>query len=203
MVGFFSFFFMMIRFDQTFHLMLSFFFFFVILQDWHLSFLIEINWIFLDDKVGKLGASWLQGWPKDSSWWQGWPSHFFETFLTVRFISSSSHSRVTTMILCYYQLNDSFFSPILLDFFEDFPVTNKKYVCNALRLDDMYASLPDLKYRSPLLWCSILVGCLCLLSKSLLYSFHVLAHSCASHPFHYKRNAYHRLSSMIIGFTVY
>jgi len=50
------------------------------------------------------------------------------------------------MILCYYQLNDSFFVlffffSIFLDFFEDFPVTNKKYVCNALRLDDMYASL--------------------------------------------------------------
>jgi hypothetical protein len=55
------------------------------------------------------------------------------------------------MILCYYQLNDFFFIiffSILLDFFEDFPVTNKKYVCNALRLDDMHASLPDLKYRS-------------------------------------------------------
>ena len=51
----------------------------------------------------------------------------------------------------YYQLNDSFFFFfILLDFFEDFPVTNEKYVCNALRLDDMHASLPDLKYRSPL-----------------------------------------------------
>jgi len=37
----------------------------------------------------------------------------------------------------------------LLDFFEDFPV--KKYVCNALRLDDMHVSLPDLKYKSPLL----------------------------------------------------
>jgi hypothetical protein len=42
--------------------------FFVILQDWHLSFLMtEINWIFLDDKVGKLNDSWLQGWPEDSS----------------------------------------------------------------------------------------------------------------------------------------
>jgi hypothetical protein len=62
----------------------------------------EINWIFLDYKVGKLGASWLHGWPGDSSWWQGWSSHFFEIFLIVRFISSSSRSRVTTMILYYY-----------------------------------------------------------------------------------------------------
>jgi len=33
-------------------------------------------------------------------------------------------------------------SSILLDFIEDFPVTNQKCMCNALRLDAMYASLP-------------------------------------------------------------
>jgi hypothetical protein len=44
----------------------------------------------------------LQGWPGDSSWWQGWSSHFFEIFLIIGFISSSSCSRVTTMILYYY-----------------------------------------------------------------------------------------------------
>jgi hypothetical protein len=77
----------------------------------------------------------LQGWLEDSSWWQGWSSHFFEIFLTVGFISSSSRSKVTTMILCYYQLNDSFFFflffSILLNFFEDFPVTNKN-ICAML-----------------------------------------------------------------------
>jgi len=41
-------------------------------------------------------------------------------------------------------------SKILLNFIEDFPITNQKYVCNALRLDDMYAFLPGLKYRSPI-----------------------------------------------------
>jgi len=41
-------------------------------------------------------------------------------------------------------------STISLDFVEDFSVITKKYVCNDLRLDDMHASLPDLKYRSPL-----------------------------------------------------
>jgi hypothetical protein len=51
----------------------------------------------------------LQGWPEDSSWWQSWFSCFFEIFLTVRVILSFSHSMVTTMILCYYQLNDSSF----------------------------------------------------------------------------------------------
>jgi hypothetical protein len=41
-------------------------------------------------------------------------------------------------------------------------------MCNALRLDDMYASLPDLKYRSPPppLRCSIITGCFCLLFKA-------------------------------------
>jgi hypothetical protein len=33
-------------------------------------------------------------------------------------------------------------------------------MCSALRLDDMHASLPDLKYRSPPLWWSIVIGCL-------------------------------------------
>jgi hypothetical protein len=51
------------------------------------------------------------------------------------------------MILCYYQLNDSFF-------FQSFRVLRgfscKKYMCNALRLDDMDASLLDYKYGSPL-----------------------------------------------------
>jgi hypothetical protein len=41
-------------------------------------------------------------------------------------------------------------STILLDFIEDFLVTNQKYMCNALRLDDMHVSLLNLKYRSPL-----------------------------------------------------
>jgi hypothetical protein len=63
----------------------------------------------LNDKVGKLGASRSQGWPEDSSWWQNWSSYFFEIFLTVKVILSSSRSMVTTMILCYYQLNDSSF----------------------------------------------------------------------------------------------
>jgi len=39
-------------------------------------------------------------------------------------------------------------------------------MCSALRLDDMHASLPDLKYMSPPLWWSIVIGCLCLHSKA-------------------------------------
>jgi len=46
------------------------------------------------------------------------------------------------MILCYYQLNDYLFVHNLAGF-EDFPVTNKKCMCNVLRLDAMHASLPN------------------------------------------------------------
>jgi hypothetical protein len=74
-------------------------------------------------------------------------------------------------------------STILLDFIEDFPVTNQKYVCNALRLDDMYASLLDLKYRSPPLRCPIIIGCLYLHSKAFfVLLIHQLIHVLASLP---------------------
>jgi len=66
-----------------------------------------------------------------------------------------------------HQLNDSFFwSPILLDCIEDFSCNKIKNIYNVLTLDDMHASLPDLKYRSPPLQCSIITGCLCLLFKA-------------------------------------
>ena len=46
------------------------------------------------------------------------------------------------------------FSNILLDLIKDFPVTIQKYVQMVFfffRLDDMHASLPDLKYSPPFL----------------------------------------------------
>ena len=50
------------------------------------------------------------------------------------------------------------------------------------RLDDMHASLPDLKYRSPPLWCSIVIGCLCLHSKAFfVLPMHWLIHVLAIH----------------------
>jgi hypothetical protein len=68
----------------------------------------------------------LQGWPEDSLWWQGWSSHFFAIFLTVGFIWSSSHSSVTTMILYYYQLNDSLFVLNLAGFHWGFSCNKSK-----------------------------------------------------------------------------
>jgi len=67
----------------------------------------------------------------------------------------------------------------------------------------MHASLPDLKYRSPpsLMFHRYKVSLFAI--QSLLCSFNVLAHLCASHPLHCKCSAYPRLSLMITGFTIY
>jgi hypothetical protein len=46
----------------------------------------------------------------------------------------------------------------------------QKYLCNALGFHGMHVSLPALKY-SPLFLCSIIIGCLCLLSKAFLVFF--------------------------------
>jgi len=97
-----------------------------------------------------------------------WSSYFFEISLMLGFISSSSRFQgqnhdsllfINSMILF-------FLSPILLDYIEDFSGNKIKNICNVLTLDDMHASLPDLKYRSPSLRCSIITGCLCLLFKA-------------------------------------
>jgi hypothetical protein len=119
------------------------------LQGWHLSFLMtKINLIFLDDKVGKLGAFWLQV-DICPSWWLQLTGFFsmirliFEIFLMVGFISSSSCSMVKTVIYFYHQLNDSFFVHNLARFHWGFFFCNKsKYMCNALWLDDMHAFIP-------------------------------------------------------------
>jgi hypothetical protein len=66
----------------------------------------------------------------------------------VGFISSFSRFKVKVVILCYYHSMILSLSIILVDFIEDFSVTIQKIMCNVLRLDDMHASLPGLKYRS-------------------------------------------------------
>jgi hypothetical protein len=88
-------------------------------------------------------------------------------------------------------------SIILLDFIEDLSCNKSKNVwCNVLRLDDIHASLPGLKYRSPLF-------------DALLFAirnlpcFSVPAHLCASHPFNCKCSAYRRLSLMTTTLIVY
>ena len=112
-----------------------------------------------DGRVGKLGASWLQGWPDNSR------SQVFENsmlpdcrvdlktlldeevdlwyFSNDRVISSSSCSRVKIMILCLLSTQWFFLRPqSCWTSLRIFPVTNQKYMCNTLRLDYMHASLP-------------------------------------------------------------
>jgi len=134
---------------------------------------LEKSW---QDKAAKLGVSWLQDWHEDSSWWQGWSPHFFEIFLMAGFISFFSHSMIKTDSLLL-STQWFFLYTILLDFIEDFPITIQISVQFFFRLDDMHASLSDLKYRSPPLWCSIAIGCLCLYSKAFfVLSIHWLIH---------------------------
>ena len=69
-------------------------------------------------------------------------------------------------------------------------------MCNALRLDDMHASLPDVKYRPPPLMIHRHRVPL-FANQSLLCSSHVLAHSYASLPLKCKCSAHLGLSTMI------
>ena len=59
--------------------------------------------------------------------------------------------------------------PILLDYIEDFFLQQIKNTCNASMLDDMHASLPDLKSNSPLFDVPSSQGAFI---QSFLYSFH-------------------------------
>ena len=95
-----------------------------------------------------------------------WSSYFFEISLMLGFISSSSRFQGQNHDSLFFINSMFFWSPILLDYIEDFSYNKIKNICNVLTLDDMHASLPDLKYRSPPLRCSIITGCLCLLFKA-------------------------------------
>jgi len=84
----------------------------------------------------------------------------------VGFISSSSYSMIKidsllTSTQCFFLFPQSCWTSLRI-----FPVTIQKQLCNVLRLDDMHAFLPDLEYRFPLLWCSIVIRCLCLHSEA-------------------------------------
>jgi len=96
------------------------------------------------------------------------------TGLISSFLWDSPTNRVHLILFLFQDLNRFFviinsmilsLSTILLNFIEDLPVTITS-MCSALRLDGMHASLPDLKYRSPPLWWSIVIGCPCLPSKA-------------------------------------
>jgi hypothetical protein len=75
-------------------------------------------------------------------------------------------------------------------------------MCNALRLDDMHASLPDVKYRPPPLMIHRHRVPL-FAFQSFIGSFDALAHSCASHPLSCKCRAHPGLSSTVTALAVY
>ena len=125
-----------------------------------------------------------------------WSSYFFEISLMLGFISSSSRSKVKTMIH-YCSITQWFFLcpqscwTTLRIFLQQI-----KNICNVLTLDDMHASLHDLKYRPPSSMFHLHRVPL-FAFQSFLYSFNVLAHSCATLPLRCKCNAHLGLSTMI------
>jgi hypothetical protein len=132
-----------------------------------------------------------------------WSSYFFEISLMLGFISSSSRFQgqnhdsllfINSMIL--------FLVPNLAGLHWGFFLQQIKNICNASTLDDMHASLPDLKYRPPSSMFHHHRVPLFVI-QSFLYSFNVLAHSCASLPLRCKFSAYRVLSVMITVLVVY
>ena len=102
----------------------------------------------------------------------------------VGFIPSSFYSMIKTDSLFIITTMLLSLSTILLDPIRDFPVTIQTYVQMVfffLRLDDMHASLPYLKYRSPpfLMLHRHMVPLFA--SQSFLCSSDALAHLCAGH----------------------
>ena len=75
-----------------------------------------------------LDKSWSQGLKTEASRLQGWSFHFFEIFLMVGFISSSSYSMINTDSLLSSTQCFFFFSTILLDLIEDFTCNNSKTI---------------------------------------------------------------------------
>jgi hypothetical protein len=124
-------------------------------------------------------------------------SFFFEIFLIIGLISSSSRSSVKTMIFLLSSTQWFFsLSTISLEFIEDLSWNKSKNVwCNVWRLDNMHASLvwnigPPL-FDAPLF------------AIRSLPCFSVPSHSCASHPFNFKCSVYRRLSAMITALVAY
>jgi len=104
------------------------------------------------------------------------------------------------MILPFFSL--FFWSPILLNYIEDFSCNKIKNMYNVLTLADMHASLPDSKYRSPPLMIHRHRVPL-FAFQSFICSFDALAHSCASHPLNCKCSAHPGLSTTITALAVY
>ena len=140
----------------------------------------RLTWRLLDDGVNLLFSLRF-------SYWQG-SSHSLLVLGSKPILSSSAQWFFLCPQSCWTSLR------IFLQ-----QITN---MCNALRLDDMHASLPDVKYRPP----PLMIHCHrvpLFVIQSLLCFFDVLAHSCASLPLSCKCCAYPGLSATITALAVY
>ena len=97
-----------------------------------------------------------------------WSSYFLEISLMLGFISSSSHSKVKTMMLCRSSTQWSFLCPqSCWTILRLVPVTNQKYMqCFDVRWHACI--LTWFEIQVPPLWCSIITGCLCLLFQAFI-----------------------------------
>ena len=165
----------------------------------------------LPDKKTWPAKSWQDKADKRRFLIAGWLEDSLMTGLISSFLWDSPISRVHLILFSFQDLNRFFviinsmilsLSTILLDFIEDLFLQQIKNICNASMLDDMHASLPDLKYRPPSSMFHHHRVPLFVI-QSFLYSFNVLAHSCASLPLRCKFSAYRVLSVMITVLVVY
>jgi hypothetical protein len=97
-----------------------------------------------------------------------WSSYFLEISLMLGFISSSSHSKVKTMMLCHSSTQWSFLCPqSCWTILRLVPVTNQKYMqCFDVRWHACI--LTWFEIQVPPLRCSIIIGCLCLLFQAFI-----------------------------------
>jgi len=151
-----------------------------------------------------------QGWETWHLLVAGWLEDSLMTGLISSFLWDSPIGRAHLILFSFQDLNRFFviinsmilsLSTNLLDFIEDLSVTITS-MCNALRLDDMHASLPDVKYRSPP-WMIHRHRVPLFANQSLLCYSHVLAHSYASLPLKCKCSAHLGLSTTITALAVY
>jgi len=138
MVRFFSFF-LMIRFDQTFHLMLFFFDFIglpSVLPNYRVdicpSWWLKLTGFFLMTRLENLVLPDCRvdlKTPHDDKVIFSFLWDFPNSKVYLIFFPFQGHNHDSLLLSAQW-----FFFSILLDFFEDFPVTNKKYMCNCFEV---------------------------------------------------------------------
>ena len=126
-----------------------------------------------------------------------WSSYFLEISLMLGFISSSSHSKVKTMMLCRSSTQLSFLCPqSCWTILRLVPVTNQKYMqCFDVRWHACILTWFEIQVPPSSMFHHHKVPLFAF--PSFHYSFNVLAHSCASLPLKCKCSAHLGLSTTI------